>query len=150
MPVSLFTLRANLPSATAYSVVDEQLVIRGEISTEGTIRVDGRIEGRLHRADTLIVGTNGVVVGDIEAREVIVAGTIEGNIVADRRVELQASASVRGDIRSAAMLLHEGASMNGHLIVARHEMPVEGRRLELASTTAATTTAERAAIAAPR
>src|SRR4051812_28262739 len=143
MPVSLFTLRANLPSATAYSVVDEQLVIRGEISTEGTIRVDGRIEGRLHRADTLIIGTNGVVVGDIEAREVIVSGTVEGNIVADRRVELHASASVRGDVRSAAMLLHEGGSMNGHVIVARHEMPVEGRRLELTATTGATTTAER-------
>src|SRR4051812_5660429 len=70
--MSLFARRANLPEATGYSVVDEQLVIRGEITTEGTIRVDGCIEGRMHRAETLIVGASGVVIGDIEAREVVV------------------------------------------------------------------------------
>jgi cytoskeletal protein CcmA (bactofilin family) len=141
--MSLFARRATLPPATAYSVVDEQLVIRGEITTEGTIRIDGRIEGRLHRADTLIVGANGIVVGDIEAREVIVAGTIEGNVTADLRVEIQASAAVRGDIRSAAMMLHEGGTLNGHVMVARHEVPSEARRLELAP-------AERPAAALPR
>jgi cytoskeletal protein CcmA (bactofilin family) len=132
MHMALFARRTNLPEATGYSVVDEQLVIRGEISTEGTIRIDGRIEGRLHRADTMIIGAHGVVVGDIEAREVVIAGTIEGNIVAGTRVEIQASASVLGDIRSTAMMLHEGGTINGHVMVNRHETPVEARRLELA------------------
>lgn len=131
--MTLFARRAALPEPTGYSVVDEQLVIRGEITTEGTIRIDGRIEGRLHRADTLIVGKTGVVTGDVEAREIIVAGTIEGNIVADTRVEIQATASVVGDIRSTAMMLHEGGSINGHVVVNRHEAPVVGRHLELAS-----------------
>ena len=130
--MTLFARRAPLPEPTGYSVVDEQLVIRGEITTEGTVRVDGRIEGRLHRADTLIVGANGVVIGDIEAREVVVAGTIEGSLVADARVEIQASASVRGDIRAATMMLHEGGTVNGHVVVSRHETPVAGRHLELA------------------
>jgi len=132
--MSLFARRAPLPEPTGYSVIDEQLVIRGEITTEGTIRVDGRLEGRLHRADTLIVGANGVVTGDIEAREVNVAGTIEGNIVADARVEIQSSASVRGDIRSATLLLHEGSTLNGHVVIGRHEAPAAGRHLELTST----------------
>jgi cytoskeletal protein CcmA (bactofilin family) len=130
--MTLFARRTNLREASGYSVVDEQMVMRGEISTEGTIRVDGRVEGRVHRADTLILGTNGVLMGDVESREVIIAGTVEGNIVAGGRVELKASATVRGDVRSSAMTLHEGATLNGHVIIARHEVaPVEGRRLEL-------------------
>jgi cytoskeletal protein CcmA (bactofilin family) len=131
--MSLFARRANLPEATGYSVVDEQLVIRGELTTEGTIRVDGRIEGRMHRAETLIVGASGVVIGDIEAREVVVAGTIQGNIVADTRVEIQSTASVRGDIRSASMMLHEGGTVNGHVTVDQQQSAVEAPRLELAS-----------------
>jgi cytoskeletal protein CcmA (bactofilin family) len=131
--MTLFARRAGLPDATSYSVIDEQLVIRGEITTQGTIRVDGRIEGRLHRADTLIVGTTGVVIGDVEAREVIVGGSIEGCVVADGRVEIQATASVRGDVRSASMMLHEGGRINGHVMVDRHEPPTENRRLELAN-----------------
>ena len=131
MPI--FARRSGIPAATGYSVVDEQLVIRGEIETQGTIRVDGRIEGRLHRADTFIVGTNGVVIGDIEAREVILAGSVEGNVVADVRIEIQATATVRGDVRSKAMQLYEGGTLQGHVIVDRADSVVEGRHLELAT-----------------
>jgi len=135
--MALFARRGPLPEATGYSVVDEQLIIRGEVNTQGTIRVDGRIEGRLHKADTLIVGTNGVITGDVEAREVIVAGTVEGNVTADSRVEIQATASVRGDIRSTTMMLHEGGVVNGHLLIGRQEAAPEPRRLELAADRAA-------------
>jgi cytoskeletal protein CcmA (bactofilin family) len=135
--MTLFARRATLPEPTGYSVIDEQMVIRGEINTQGTIRVDGRLEGRLHRADTIIVGSTGVIVGDVEAREVVVGGSIQGNIVADARVEVQASASVRGDVRTAAMLLHEGATVLGHLTVDQNPEAIETPRLELARKRAA-------------
>jgi cytoskeletal protein CcmA (bactofilin family) len=87
---------------TGYSIVDQQLVIRGEVDTEGTIRVDGRLEGHVHRADTLIVGATGVVIGDVEAREIVIGGSVEGTLVADGRVEILSTASVRGDGDSTA------------------------------------------------
>jgi cytoskeletal protein CcmA (bactofilin family) len=131
--MTLFARRAGPPEAAGYSIVDQQLVIRGEIDTEGTIRVDGRLEGRVHRADTLIVGANGTVIGDIEAREIVIGGTVEGNLIADGRIEVLPTASVRGDIRTAAMLLHEGGTLHGSVAVDRREgNAVEGRRLELA------------------
>jgi cytoskeletal protein CcmA (bactofilin family) len=137
--MALFARRTPVPEPTGYSVVDEQMVIRGEINTQGTIRVDGRLEGRLQRAGTMIVGAKGVVVGDIEAREVIVGGIIEGNIKSDGRVELQSSASIRGDIAAIAMLLHEGATVHGHIDVDHRNAEAVGDapRLEIARTRSA-------------
>jgi cytoskeletal protein CcmA (bactofilin family) len=132
--MAIFGRRAGISVPNGYSVVDEHLVIRGEIETDGAIRVDGRIEGREHRADIVIIGVTGVVVGSIEAREVIVAGTLDGDIVADGRVELQATARVRGDVRSRAMLLHEGASLAGQVLVDQLAAAAEAApRLELSS-----------------
>ena len=115
--MSLFRRRAAVPPAAGYSVIDNQLTVSGEIQTEGTVRVDGRIEGSMHRADTLIVGKDGTVVGDIEAREIVVGGVIRGNLHVNGRVEVQKSATVQGDIRAAAVLLEEGGTVQGHMMI---------------------------------
>jgi len=98
-------------------VIDDRLTIAGDINTDGTIRIDGRVEGSLHRADTLIVGAEGVVIGDVEAREVVIGGSLNGNLSVSGRVEVQASATVHGDIRAAAVLLQEGGTVHGHVSI---------------------------------
>ena len=115
--MSFLRRRAAVPAAAGYSVIDSQLSISGEIQTEGTIRIDGRVEGSMHRADTLIVGADGIVVGDIEAREIVVGGVIRGNLSVTGRVEVQASATVQGDIRAAAVFLQEGGTVQGHMMI---------------------------------
>ena len=139
--MTLFARRATVHQATGYSLVDEQMIIAGEINTQGTIRVDGRIEGRVHRAGAMIVGSTGVVVGDVEAGEVVVGGVIEGNIVAAGRVEVQASATVKGDIKTSAMLLHEGGTVRGHMMVDHRQAKEseESPRLAIARGRASTT-----------
>jgi cytoskeletal protein CcmA (bactofilin family) len=118
VPMRLVPRKSSRPStATGYSVIDDQLAIAGDLNTEGTVRVDGRVEGTLHRADTLIVGVNGTVIGDVEAREVIVGGTLVGTLTVGGRVEVQASATVQGDIRAEAVLLHEGGLVHGHVAI---------------------------------
>lgn len=119
------------------SVVDEHLTIHGDIETDGTVRVDGRVEGALHRADTLIVGAHGAVHGDVEAREVAVAGTIHGNVRASGRIEIEPGAAVEGQVHAATMMLHEGGAVNGQVSVGAVEAldavpPGAGRRLALA------------------
>lgn len=135
--MSIFARRRH-PAPTAsdgYSVIDAHLSVAGDISTDGTVRVDGRIDGTLHRADTLIIGMGGTVVGNIEAREVVVGGVLTGDVVASGRVELQKTATVRGDIRAASIMLEEGGSVHGHVVVREldAEMPAIGgeRRLML-------------------
>ena len=119
--MSLFKSRpdASAPSTSGagYSVLDAQLTVRGDIETEGTLRVDGRLEGSIRRADVVVIGTGASVVGDISAREVIVGGTVEGNVTATTRVELQPSAVVTGDIDAGAIMIHEGGAVQGRLCV---------------------------------
>ena len=105
--------KASRGGTPGYSVIDDRLTIRGELDTDGTVRVDGHIEGALHRAGSLIVGVGGEVVGDVEAGEVVVAGTVHGNVHATGRIEVEPGASVHGEIRANAMLLREGAIVHG-------------------------------------
>jgi len=113
----MFNRRPSRPASTGYSVIDNQLSISGDLDTEGTVRVDGRVEGTLHRADTLIIAAGGVVIGDVEAREVVIGGNLCGTLTVSGRVEVQSTASVEGDIRAAAVLLQEGGTIRGHVAI---------------------------------
>lgn len=120
--MSLFKKRridpANLPATSAgYSVLDAQLTVRGDIETEGTLRVDGKLDGSIRRADIVVIGEGATVVGDISAREVIVGGSVQGNVTATTRIELQPSAVVSGDIDAGAIMIQEGCVVQGRLTV---------------------------------
>src|SRR4051794_5918249 len=104
-------------ASQGYSVIHDRLTIRGELDTDGTVRVEGRIEGPMHRAGTLIVGAGGYVVGDVHAKDVVVAGQIQGNVHATGRIEIEAGASVLGEIRANLMVLREGATIHGQVSI---------------------------------
>ena len=116
--MSLFSRRETSPIPTTnFSVLDTHITVSGDVETDGALRVDGRLEGSIHRADLVVVGEGASVVGDINAREVIVGGAVTGNIFAIQRTELQSSGIVAGDIRSAAILVHEGGVVQGRLYI---------------------------------
>lgn len=120
--MSLFKKRRpdpnNLPTTGAgYSVLDAQLSVRGDIETDGTLRVDGKLDGSIRRADVVVIGEGATVIGDISAREVIVGGSVQGNVVATTRIELQPSAVVTGDIDAGAIMIQEGCVVQGRLTV---------------------------------
>jgi cytoskeletal protein CcmA (bactofilin family) len=121
--------RVAAPSSDAYSLLDAQLTVIGDIESDGTVRIDGRLEGTIRRAAVVILGAGSSVKGNITAREVLVGGTVEGNVDAADRIELQPSAVVNGDIDSAAILIREGAVIRGRLNVRRQEhAPAESSR----------------------
>ena len=133
-------------TSQGYSVIHDRLVIRGELDTDGTVRVEGRVEGPTHRVTTLIVGAGGFVVGDVEAKDVTVAGQIQGNVHASGRIEIEAGASVLGNINANLMVLREGATIHGQVSIgatppAAVTAPTgTARRLEIAATSAASGT----------
>src|ERR1044071_1254772 len=104
-------------TSQGYSVIHDRLVIRGELDTDGTVRVEGRVEGPSHRVGTLIVGAGGFVVGDVQAKDVVVAGQIQGNVHASGRLEIEAGAPALGQIHANLMVLREGATIHGQVSI---------------------------------
>lgn len=112
--------KRNPPSPipiTNFSALDAHMAVKGDVETDGALRVDGRLEGTIHRADLIVIGEGASVVGDITAREVIVGGAVTGNIYAAQRTELLSNGIVAGDIRSAAILIQEGGVVQGRLFI---------------------------------
>lgn len=116
--MGLFSRRETSPIPTTnFSVFDAHMSVTGDVETDGAIRIDGRLEGSINRADLVVIGEGASVVGDVTAREVIVAGAVTGNIFAKQRTELFSNAIVAGDIRSAAILIQEGGVVQGRLYI---------------------------------
>ncbi len=97
------------------SIVGPGMRIVGDCSSDGTIRVEGQVEGSVKAAKSVVVGQKGTVLGDVETQDAIVAGRVEGSIRADSRVELQSSCQVKGNIESRRIKLDEGGRVDGQL-----------------------------------
>lgn len=118
--MSLLSRRSAAPdqaATTGLSLLDSQLRVTGDLETAGSIRIDGQMSGSVRRADTVVIGVGATMTGDVHAREVIVGGTLEGNIVGDERVELQATGIVTGDITTQTVLVQEGGVINGRVLM---------------------------------
>lgn len=126
--MKMFVRRPVRPTSDGYSVIDKHLVIAGDLATDGTVRVDGRIEGSLHRIDRMIIGDGACVVGNVEAREVVIGGELTGDLRVSGRVEVQESGMVRGNIHAPAVLLAEGGTVHGHVVV--HPLDSDAPMLE--------------------
>ena len=104
-------------AGNGYSLLDAQLALTGDLETAGSLRIDGKLEGNIRRADTVVLGVGATMTGDVHAREVVIGGSITGNIHATERVELQATAIVTGDVLTQTILVQEGGVVNGRVLM---------------------------------
>jgi cytoskeletal protein CcmA (bactofilin family) len=100
--------------AEGSTVIGRSVTIRGELSGKEDLYMDGTIEGTILLPDSrLTVGPNGRVMADMEARDIVIYGFVEGNIRAAGRLELRESAEVKGDIHAERLSIEENASLKG-------------------------------------
>ncbi len=85
----------------------------GRLLFEGIVRIDGYFRGDIHTRDTLIVGPESKIEAQIDADTVIVAGSIEGEIRATSRVEIQTTGYVKGSIQAPIFKIEEGGMFDG-------------------------------------
>lgn len=103
---------SDFSSGEHFSVVSAECYFQGTLSVQGSLRVDGTLEGSVDNARHVIVGNEGKIVGDVTAELVVCGGTIEGNVCADM-LEILAEASITGDIRAKKMKVEEGGRIEG-------------------------------------
>ena len=87
--------------------------LRGEIKVEGTVRIDGRLDGEVHTKGEVIVGEDGVVKGSIHADSLISSGRIKATVTATGKIQLLKTAILIGEVHCPAMLMEDGAKFQG-------------------------------------
>jgi cytoskeletal protein CcmA (bactofilin family) len=95
------------------TIVGKDSVFTGDMEVKGTLRIDGRIKGRIICDETVSIGATGDVEADVDAKMVIVAGTVVGNIRTSEKIEMQAKAKVLGDVSTKNIVIEQGAIFHG-------------------------------------
>jgi cytoskeletal protein CcmA (bactofilin family) len=114
----------------------------GKLTFEGTVRVDGKLKGEVFSDDVLIVGEGAYVEAEIDIGEIIIQGTVVGNIRAKRGIEIHAPGRVKGDLHTPSLQIDKGVIFEGRSFM-------EGVTAPAAAATPAATAKPAAAAAAP-
>lgn len=101
------------PVEAALSIIAAGMRITGDVDTSGVLKVDGEITGSITGARQVLLGRGGAVRGNVAGGEVVVGGHVEGSVSATERLELQATATITGDIETRSIIVLEGARING-------------------------------------
>jgi cytoskeletal protein CcmA (bactofilin family) len=111
---------ANRQTAT----IGASMQIKGEIRTHEELLVDGEVEGSLESHSLLTVGPNGKVKANIKAREVVIFGSVRGNVEVSEKIAIREKGNLVGDIKTAGISIDDGAYFKGSIDIVRPEPKV--------------------------
>jgi cytoskeletal protein CcmA (bactofilin family) len=111
--------QAPAPASTP-TVFGKSMKIIGEVTSDEELYLDGDLDGKLNLNNRLTIGPNSKVNANIKAQEIIVFGTIKGNVESESRVSLRTGASIVGDIKTAGIIIEDGAYFKGGIDISRN------------------------------
>jgi cytoskeletal protein CcmA (bactofilin family) len=109
----MFGKEAGDSQGTVSSILGENCKFTGDVEAKGTLRIDGVLDGKIEASDTVIVGKGGTVKGEIHAAHAVVSGTVEGNVYAKRKIELESGSKLIGDVESVSLVIEDGVFFEG-------------------------------------
>jgi cytoskeletal protein CcmA (bactofilin family) len=101
------------------SIIGPGMKVVGDCETDGTLRIEGAVQGSVQAAKAVVVGKDGLVIGDISTQDAVISGRVEGTVTAHSRLELQASCRIDGEVHTPRLQLEEGAVFNGSVQMAK-------------------------------
>ncbi len=112
----------SIPSGQGAAVLGRSLAVRGELSGNQDLLIEGQFDGTINVQDRcLTVALGAQVKANIRARRAVIHGSLSGNVLASERIEVRKTARVRGDLVTADIVVEEGASFNGSIDLIRVE-----------------------------
>jgi len=117
---------AVLPEAPRnIAVIGPGMMIKGEVQSLEDLYIDGEVDGALElREHCLTVGPNGKTHSTIRAREVVVLGSVQGNVEARDKIAIRKNGKLVGDIKTAGIIIDDGAYFKGSIDIVRTDKPV--------------------------
>lgn len=103
----------QVAAESAMSVVAQGMRVVGDIECAGVLKIEGIVEGSVRGARQLLLGRQGVVKGDLHAREIVLGGRVDGTVIAEEKIEIQGTAVVSGDVHTKSIVVLEGGRING-------------------------------------
>jgi cytoskeletal protein CcmA (bactofilin family) len=113
------TTMSNNNSTKLDTLLGQYTVIKGDISFNGVLHLDGKIDGSLigtENDDTLTISETGFIEGKIEVSNIVINGTVKGDIVSNGKIEVAAKANIEGNIYYRNIEMEAGSKINGQLI----------------------------------
>lgn len=98
---------------SAETVVGPSVKIQGDLNSEGNIRIEGSVAGKVYTSQSVHVGEAASLQADMQAGNAIIAGQVQGNIKIDGNLVLQSTAKIKGDITCGILRVEDGAIFSG-------------------------------------
>jgi cytoskeletal protein CcmA (bactofilin family) len=118
------TSKSTIPSVpgSQRTVLGRTVVAQGQIASAEDLQIDGKFDGSISVADHILtVGPEGHVKAEIRARQVVIQGSVEGDVTAREKIEIRRSGHVEGDLVAGSIAIEEGAFFKGSIDIARNE-----------------------------
>ena len=115
-----FTIMSE--ASPARNSLSADVEIKGSITFQTELTIDGKVEGEITSTGVLTLGENAEVRGEIRTKSVTVLGKVHGNITVDERCELKGRAQLFGDLKAARLMIEEGATFVGKSEVTPHKV----------------------------
>jgi cytoskeletal protein CcmA (bactofilin family) len=127
IPMSTLPNRVSEPSFDTSrgnsAVLGKSVIVKGQIFSREDLTIDGEVDGSVEMQEhRLTIGPNGKVIASVKAREVIVLGTLHGNVETSDKLEIRKDAKLVGDIKTARIVIEDGAYFKGSVDILRAEV----------------------------
>lgn len=107
-----------MDTRTVGTIIGKETAVQGNMTGGGSLRVEGRVEGEIEISGDLFVGETGRVKANVRAQNVVIAGEVRGNVECVKRLEVAATGRLYGDIKTALLVIEEGAIIKGNMEMA--------------------------------
>ena len=107
--------------------------ITGKLTFEGTVRIDGAVEGEIAAQESVVIGESAKVKAQLTADSVIITGEVTGDIIARRRVEIRAPGKLYGNITTPSLVIHDGVVFEGRCSMGANDAGAKARSVEVLS-----------------
>ena len=100
------------------TIIGKGSSFEGTMKVQSTLRVDGKVKGNITTSDSLVVGKDGVIHGEVTVRNAIIGGQIKGKLTASGKVVLEANSGFNGELKTTKLVIDEGAVFEGNCSMA--------------------------------